>query len=120
MADAPEKVVDYFLGQSTTLCLTIEQAEILEATVDYGVGLLEVLFRTNQYRLEHIREVLRYALIGGGASASEADEKVKLALKSGSVLKHVDLCHRIIIAFLGPLEDDDGKKPEALAEAGDA
>lgn len=113
MVDVPTQVVDYFLGESTTFGLTISEAQILESKLDMGVGLIEMVFRANQQKIDQMREVLRFGLIGGGMEAKTADEKIQLAVQAGSILQHVDLCHRILIAFLGPLEPEQPKKTEA-------
>lgn len=113
MVDNPTQVVDYFLGESTTFGLTIAEAQMLEAKLDMGIGLAEMVFRANQQKIDQMREVLRFGLIGAGLGAKEADDKVQLAVQAGTILQHVQLCHNILMVFLGPLEPKDTKKPEA-------
>ena len=115
-----------FAGERRKFALTLEQAEIMEAQLDCGAMYLEAVFRHRQQRIAQIRKVLTFALIGGGMEEGAAIDLVASTLAAGQVLKHVDLCHRILMAFIGPLEDEDGKgdttgkKPEPPGESGEA
>ena len=68
--------------------------------------------------MEHVSDVIKFGLIGGGMAEAEADRLVKTTIEAGRLLRYVQLAHAIIIATLGPLDPEtDEKKLTALADA---
>ncbi|MCQ1779162.1 gene transfer agent family protein [Neorhizobium galegae] len=57
---------------------TRELIEELERNSGHGVGALFRRFRTADYSLSDVFEVIRLGLIGGGTAPAEADQLVKL------------------------------------------
>ena len=116
---APSEVAA-FLGERRKFALTLEQAELMEGALDCGVFLLEAIFRARQQRIKHVQKILTHALIGGGMDEEKALGLVEHGVKAGSLLRYADLCHVILVNFLGPLEDEggDGKKQQAPQSEG--
>ncbi len=113
-----------FLGERRKFALTLEQAELLENSLDVGVFVLEAVFRAQQPRLKHVQKVLTHALIGGGLDEGKAIDLVEQGVRAGAVLRYAELCHLILVNFLGPIdgedEEDGGKKPEPPQNEGES
>ena len=118
---APYKIAA-FLGERRKFFLDLEQAELLEGSVDCGVFVLEAIFKHGQHRIKHIRQVLTHALIGGGMDEDEAIGLVERGVKAGALARYTLLCHVILVNFIGPLDDEDddsGKKPKPPQSEGE-
>lgn len=110
---------EYFAGELRRFCLPIfGEFRILQDKHDLGPQGFELVLRSGAWRVEHVSDVIKFALIGGGMAEAEADKLVKTTIEAGRLLRYVPIAHSIIIATLGPLEPEgDEKKRLALAEA---
>ncbi|MBX4874428.1 gene transfer agent family protein [Rhizobium bangladeshense] len=57
---------------------TRELIEELERKTGHGVGALFRRFRTSEYSLSDVLQVIRLGLVGGGTSPAEADQLVSI------------------------------------------
>lgn len=105
----------YFGGELRQFALPVfGEMRQLQDKHDLGPAAFEVLFRSQAWRVEHVADVIRFGLIGGGMGEAEADKLVKSTIAAGRLLKYVPLAHQIIIAALGPLDPEtEEKKAEA-------
>lgn len=115
----------FFAGERRRFFLPVfGELRLLQNKHDIGPLMFERAFRENLWKAEHVIDVIKYALIGGGMAEAEADKLVTDAITPGRLLRYVSLAHEIIIVTLGPIdeEEDDGKKPAPLegAEMADA
>lgn len=106
------------VGTEYTFSIRLDEARIIEDKFDMGLLYMEALFRQQFCKIEHIECILKFGLIGGGMTEAEAHSIVQKAVKAGWILRYVDLCHQIIMAFLGEFEEEEnlggeepGKKP---------
>lgn len=72
-----------------------------------------MLFRSQAWRAEHVADVIKFGLIGGGMAEAEADKLVKSTIAAGRLLRYVPLAHMIILTALGPMDPETEPKPEA-------
>lgn len=103
-----------FLGEVRVFALDMAAARLLERKLDIGVMLLERVFRNSQQMIDHVEEVLRFGLIGGGLDEDKANDLIEAGLKAGWILKYCVLCHEILCNFLGELDDEEPEKPTPL------
>ncbi len=93
------------------------ELRLLQDKHDIGPVGFEVLFRGMSWKADHVFDVIKYALIGGGMPDADAQTLCEASITEGKLLQHAELAHNIILVTLGPLEPDDEKKPEAAAAA---
>lgn len=109
-----------FLGERRKFALQIDEAKVLEEELDCGVLFLEAIFRARQQKLKQIQKILVFGLIGGGMDEGTAIDKVELALEPGAILRYVELCHLILVRFIGTADDEDapgeGERDENFPE----
>lgn len=108
-------VTDYFGGELRRFALPVfGELRQLQDTHDLGPAGFEVLLRSQAWRVEHVADVIKFGLIGGGMAEREADKLVKSTIEAGRLLRYVPLAHVIILAALGPLDPEtESKKPPA-------
>lgn len=104
---------DYFGGERRKFALPVfGEMRLLQDKHDLGPAAFEVLFRSQAWRVEHVADVIRFGLIGGGMGEADADKLVKSTIAAGRLLKYVPLAHQIIMAALGPLDPETEQKKE--------
>ena len=108
-------VSDYFAGERRTFALPVfGEMRLLQDKHDLGPMAFEHLLRGGGWRVEHVSDVIRFGLIGGGMGEAEADRLVTSTIAAGRLLRYVPLAHAIILCALGPME------PEQPPDAADA
>lgn len=111
---------DYFAGERRKFRLpAFGELRLLQDKHDIGPLGFEALFRQGLFKDYHVRDVIKYALIGGGMSESESDGLVSTQIVEGKILQHVFLAHMIILVTLGP-ENPEEKKPEGVGDGEEA
>lgn len=108
-------LTDYFGGELRRFALPVfGELRQLQDKHDLGPAGFEVLFRSQAWRAEHVADVIKFGLIGGGMAEAEADKLVKSTIAAGRLLRYVPLAHMIILTALGPMDPEtEPKKPEA-------
>ena len=111
-----------FLGEERTFALTLKTAKLLEAKLDMGCLWLEQVFRRQMAHVEHVEDVLRFALMGGEPEMTEPDvnRKIKLGVQAGMILTYVELCHEILCVFLGEVKGEDDENETGSDQPGKA
>lgn len=104
------------VGEEYTFSIRLEEARIIEDKFDMGLLYLEAIFRQTFCKIEHIEAILKFGLMGGGKTEAEAHSIVQKAVRAGWILRYVNLCHEIILAFLGEFEEEEGKDPVGKPE----
>lgn len=109
-----------FLGEERTFALTLKTAKLLEAKLDMGCLWLEQVFRRQMAHVQHVEDVLRFALMGGEPEMTEAqiNYKIELGVKAGMILTYVELCHEILCVFLGEVKSEDADDEDGSDQPG--
>lgn len=105
----------YFAGELRRFALPVfGELRLLQDKHDLGPMAFEAIFRGGAWRAEHLADVIRFGLIGGGMTEAEADKLVTSTIQAGYLLRYVPLAHEIILAALGPNTPEEApKKPPA-------
>lgn len=112
-------VTDYFGGELRRFALPVfGEMRLLQDKHDLGPAAFEMLFRSQAWKVEHVADVIRFGLIGGGMEERDAAKIVDSTIAAGRLLKYLPLAHAIILAALGPADPETApKKEEAPPEA---
>ncbi|RVG96010.1 gene transfer agent family protein [Sinorhizobium meliloti] len=98
-----------FFGDSekTFAFPTRELIEELERKTGYGVGALFRRFRTSDYSLSDVLQVIRIGLVGGGTTPAEADQLVSVYGVGRPLGEVFAVADGVITAlFFGTAEDE--------------
>lgn len=108
-------LLEYFAGELRRFALPcFGELRLLQDKHDLGPMGFEHVLRSGAWKVEHVADVIRFGLIGGGASEAEADRLVTSTIAAGYLLRYAPLAHAIILTALGPLEPETApKKPPA-------
>ncbi|MDX0538487.1 gene transfer agent family protein [Sinorhizobium medicae] len=92
---------------------TRELVEELERKTDHGVGALFRRFRTSDYSLSDVLQVIRIGLIGGGTAPAEADQLVSVYGVGRPLAEVFAVADGVITAlFFGSAEDGAETTPQ--------
>lgn len=110
---------DYFGGERRRFALPVfGELRLLQDKYDIGPAGFEILLRQQAWKAEHVADIIKFGLIGGGMAEAKADDLVKTLIRPGRLLRYVQLAHDIILVTLGPLDKEaPEKKPESLPES---
>ena len=108
-------LTDYFGGELRRFALPIfGEMRLLQDKHDLGPMGFEHVLRAGAWKVEHLADVIRFGLIGGGMNEAEADKLLTSTIRAGRLLAYAPLAHAIILAALGPLDPEAApKKPPA-------
>ncbi|MDX0605416.1 gene transfer agent family protein [Sinorhizobium medicae] len=94
-------------GEKTFAFPTRELVEELERKTGHGVGALFRRFRTSDYSLSDVLQVIRIGLIGGGTAPAEADQLVSVYGVGRPLAEVFAVADGVITAlFFGSAEND--------------
>ncbi|MEM6617450.1 MAG: gene transfer agent family protein [Pseudomonadota bacterium] len=101
--------------------LAYGELEKLQEACDAGPFHVLQALRSGTPRIEHILETIRWGLIGGGLSSSEALRMTNLYVKERPLAENVVTATIILVAALygGGDETDEASPPEKKLEAGE-
>lgn len=104
-------LTDYFGGEERRFALPVfGELRQLQDKHDLGPAAFELMFRSQAWKVEHLADVIKFGLIGGGMAEGEADRLVKSTIEAGRLLRYVPLAHTIILAALGPIDPETPEK----------
>jgi tail tube GTA-gp10-like protein len=109
-----------FAASDFTFRLAIGQWQKLEEAVDCGPVILIDRLYNGQWKVNDIRETLRWGLIGGGMKPAKAAEMVRDFIEDGNpLLPNLLIAQRVAQAgWVGaPEEEEATKKDDAVEEA---
>lgn len=108
-------LTEYFAGELRRFALPIfGEFRLLQDKHDLGPMGFEHVLRAGAWKVEHVSDVIKFGLIGGGMEEAEAARLVESTIAAGRLLKYVPVAHAIILAALGPMEPETApKKPPA-------
>jgi hypothetical protein len=96
------------------------QLEKIQEACDAGPYVVLDRLASGRWRLEDIREVIRYGLIGGGMTPVEALKLVREYVEGRPPHESLALAQKIMIAgVVGAPEEEVGKKAEAASQEGE-
>lgn len=104
--------------------LKIREIRLLEAKCDAGINVIWDRVASGRWKLDDIRETIRLALIGGGASdpkfgEAQANQMIKDHFDGRPLHQFTLLAHLILSAVLVGVEDEPlGQGAGANADAG--
>jgi hypothetical protein len=110
-----------FLGDGEkTFRLGLGELERLDEATQAGPAFLLGQFQSGRWRIRELRETIRFGLIGGGATAAEADRLLRAFVDPPNPLADSILIATSILAaaLVGGGEDDMPGKPEAASQMG--
>ncbi|PLU53429.1 gene transfer agent family protein [Sinorhizobium medicae] len=100
-------------GEKTFAFPTRELVEELEAKTGHGIGALFRRFRTQDFSLSDVFEVIRLGLIGGGTTPAEAARLVSVYGVGRPMAESFAVADSTITAlFFGADEDDTASIPQ--------
>lgn len=108
-------MTDYFAGELRRFALPIfGEFRLLQDRHDLGPMGFEHVLRAGAWKVEHVSDVIKFGLIGGGMDEAEAARLVETTIQAGRLLKYVPLAHAIVLVALGPMDPETApKKPPA-------
>jgi hypothetical protein len=100
-------------GEERLFRLAWGELEKLQEACDAGPFHILAALRSGLPRTEHVLEPIRWGLIGGGLSATEANKLVSLWIKERPLAENMIPAQAILtIALYGdPDEEEEGDKP---------
>lgn len=132
MADGPRiSFRRAFAGRERTFRLGIGEAEELERLCNAGIGTVAMRLVTQSFYVADVRETIRLALMGGGASEADATGVIAICVDSKPLGEFLPLASDCVTAYIAGLPEEtkrpapDAKQPApgdiaALIEIGGA
>jgi len=116
---APDTSVDIEWGSDVVRCqLDIPRMKELEAKVGMPIArFAAALLETGEWKLPHLEEIIRLGMIGGGASAMEAQKRMQDGLAGQTIVEILGKAVMIFIAGFSGKPAADGSISEGNVPA---
>jgi Phage tail tube protein, GTA-gp10 len=114
-------IIDFAAG-SHKFRLGLVELEKLQDAMDCGPAHAIQLLSSGQWRTQHIRETIRWGLIGGGMSATDAAKLLKAYVDEMPWLENLMTAQAILMAALvgskdEPVGDQESPKDQAATDS---